>query len=268
MCSPNRQIILSFLTIILLISASLGSCVPATTSTPTPPSPTETFVQPECTDVPDEETLNRLVLSMEPVVEMRPGGTRQFSLGVVDCCYYFREVTACATWLVDPAEGASIDPNSGVLAIDAATPSGSVFTVSADVENGRRIVSTDVYVFTPQDNPLVGIWREEAQFACDTEEEGIPEQRIGELRFRADGSFSVTWMPFEVYHDYWGTYQYDLTQGTLALAVTEGNYVPDDVDGSGLFSFDEQGRLILLDMWLGSPHGSTGSANCGHRFTR
>lgn len=224
--------------------------------------------RPECTVVLDEDTLNRLVLSMEPTVQMRPGETRAFSLGVVECCAYFAPVEACAIWSVDPTEGASIDPDTGVLAVDATTPSGSVFTVSADVEKGRRVVFTEVHVFTPQDNPLVGTWKEEAQFACGTGEEAVPEERIGELGFRADSTFSVTWMPFEVYKDYWGSYAYDLAQGTLDLIVTGGNYVPDDVDGSSLFSFDEQGRLILRDMWLGRPRDGTGSANCGHRFTR
>ena len=222
----------------------------------------------ECPVVLDEDTLNRLALSMDQTVQMRPGETRTFSLGVVECCHYFEPVEACATWSVDPTEGVSIDPDAGVFTVDAATPSGSVFTVSAEVENGRSVVSIEVHIFTPQDNPLVGIWKEEAQFACDTGAEAVPEEIIRELRFHADGRFSVTWTPFEVYKDYWGTYAYDLEQGTLDLAVTGGNYIPDDVDSSGLFSFDNQGRLILRDMWLGRPHDGTGSANCGHRFIR
>lgn len=66
------------------------------------------------------------------------------SLGVVECCPYFAPVEACATWSVDPTKGASINPDTGVLTVDAETPSGSVFTVSADVENGRRVVSIDL----------------------------------------------------------------------------------------------------------------------------
>ncbi len=77
------------------------------------------------------------------------------------------------------------------------------------------------------------------------------------------------WAPFEVYVDYWGTYQYDEAQGTLELTVSNGNYIPDDLDGSGSVSFDEQGRLLLTDIWLGTPQLSTdtGLAHCGHRFT-
>jgi hypothetical protein len=211
--------------------------------------------------------LNHLALSMEQTVEMQPGESVTFALGVVECCYFFEPVEACATWSVNPIEGASIDPLTGVFTVDATTQSGSVFAVSADVENGRRVVSIEVHVFTPDTNPLVGIWREEAQFVCGTGEEIVPEQPIGELRFRADGTFGVTWIPFEIYVDYWGSYAYDSAQGILDLEITGGNYIPDDVDGSGLFSFDEQGRLTLSDMWLGSSHEETGTANCGHRFT-
>ena len=46
-------------------------------------------------------------------------------------------------------------------------------------------------------------------------------------------------MPFEIYHDYWGTYGYDLAQGTLDLSDAEGNYVPPDLDGSGSFRENE-----------------------------
>jgi len=215
----------------------------------------------------DEETLNRLELSMESTAQMQPGETRQFSLGTVECCYVFETVDACAVWSVEPASGASIHPASGELTIDPETPSGSMFSVRANVENGRRIITSDVYVFTPQSNPLVGTWHEDTQFACGTTAEIAPQEPIGELVFRADGSFAVTWMPFEIYHDYWGTYGYDLAQATLDLSDAEGNYVPPDLDGSGSFSIDDQGQLILSDLWLGSPRDGGGEPNCGHRFT-
>ncbi len=219
----------------------------------------------------DEDTLERLTLSMNPMdqtVEMLPGETRESSLGVIECCYILEPVEGCATWSVEPTQGASIDAQTAALAVDDGTPSGSVFTVSADVENGQRIVLIEVHVYTPEDNPLVGLWREEAQLVCGRGTEIIPEEPIGELRFGADGSFAATWMPFEISVDYRGMYAYDLTRGTLDLVVEGGSYVPDDVDGSGFFSVDEEGRLILRDMWLGSPWGGTGSANCGHRFVR
>ena len=216
----------------------------------------------------DEDTLNRLSLVMGNTVAMQPGETWEFSPGVVECCYVFEPVDACATWSASPTDGATIDRETGVFTVDPGTASGKVFTVTADVENGRRLVSAEVYVYTPEANPLFGIWREEAQFSCETDEEVVPEERIGELSFGANGKLSVTWHPFEVYKDYWGTYTFDLNQGTLDLAGAEGNYVPEDLDGSGSWFIDEDGRLVLRDMWLGAPRGGSGIVNCGHRFTR
>ena len=200
-----------------------------------------------------------------PTIEMPPGGVYTFTLGVVECCYVFEPVQAFA-WSVEPSQGASIDPDSGFFTVDEETPSGSVFTVSADVENGRRAVSMDMHISTPESNPLARLWREEAQLACDDGEEVVPQVLIQELRFRADGTFGVTWHPFEVYVDYSGAYTYNLENGTLDLVISSGNYIPDDVDGSGSFSVDEQGRLVLRDMWLGSPQTETGEIHCGHRF--
>jgi len=221
-----------------------------------------------CDTVLDEDTLNRLVLSLDESVAMQPGQERAFSLGVVACCTYLQPVEACATWSLEPAKGATIDKESGVLRLDGTTPSGSVYTVSADVEEGRRTVSVDVHVYTTEADRLVGTWKEVAQFACDSGAEEIPEQIIEELRFQADGGFSVTWAPIEVYKDYWGTCTYVTGESTIDLAVSGGNYVPDDLDGRGSFQLDEQGRLILSDVWLGHPQGVTGPARCGHRFSR
>ena len=203
---------------------------------------------------------------MGDTLAMQPGETWEFSPGVVECCYVFEPVDACATWSASPTDGATIDAETGVFTVDPGTASGKVFTVTADVEDGRRLVSIEVYVFTPEANPLARNWREEAQLACDTLEEVAPEEPIGELQFRADGTFSVTWMPFELYRDYWGSYRYDSEGGTLDFAIEGGNYVPEDVDGSGSFVIDEDGRLVLKDMWLGTWMGSTGGANCGHIF--
>ena len=257
---------------LLLTVALLGACAGDDASSPSPtmtmtmtPSPTP----PDCATPLDQETLERLTFSLatlEPTIQLQPGAVYTFSLGVVECCYVFEPVQVCAAWSVEPGTGASIDPESGLLSVDAETPSGSVFTVRADVESGRRVVSIDVHVFTPEANPLARLWREEAQLACADGAEVAPSSPIGELRFRADGTFGVTWHPFEMYVDYWGAYTYSLEDGALELVISGGNYVPDDVDGSGWFYVDEQGDLVLQDMWLGSPMDGVEEVNCGHRF--
>ena len=203
---------------------------------------------------------------------MQPGGTSDLVLGVFDyevCGIGFRcfvPVAASATWFLAPVEGADIDPSTGILTIDPGTPSGSLFTVSADVEGGRHVVEIQVHVYTPEANPLLGFWREQAQLACETGAEVVPTQPIQELMFLADGIFAVTWVPFESYKDYWGAYTFDLARGTLELTVTGGNTIPPDVDGTGRFALDASGTLLLTDMWLGSSGVESGPAHCGHRF--
>ncbi len=122
-----------------------------------------------------------------------------------------------------------------------------------------------------EDAALVGRWREEAQIACGTGADVpvAPSSRIGEIAFRADGSFSVTWMPFESYKDYWGTFEADNLAGRLSLFVQYGNYVPSELDTEGSYEVAPGGRLVLRDSWLGVPRASVGAVRqCGHVFSR
>ena len=217
------------------------------------------------------EFLNNLVMSgtmLSATLQMQPGETRTLSLGFIACCYIFEPVSVNTTWLVEPEDGATIDPSTGELAIDPGTSTGSVFTVHANVENGRRIISVEIHIYTPEAEPLIRIWSENAQLACDSDVEIAPIEPIRELIFRADGTFSVTWTPFEVYFDYWGNYTYDPVQETLSLSVGGGNYLPDDVDLSGTVEFDGAGRLLLMGMWLGTRSDSSAATVdvCGQRF--
>ena len=200
----------------------------------------------------DEATLDKLTLSLERSMALQPGRTHQFALYTFECCVFLEPVKARVSWSVEPKVGGHIDPQSGLFMVDKSTPNGSVFTVSANVENGRKILTTKVHIFTPEANPLVGRWREKAQTRCDVEEVTVPDLHIEELEFRADGTFSVTWVPFEIYKDYWGAYSYDLKQGTIKFVVEGGNYVPSDIDGNGTFEISQSGQLTLKNIWLGS----------------
>ncbi len=119
--------------------------------------------------------------------------------------------------------------------------------------------------------PLVGTWREETQIACGTGAEvPVPaNSRINELVLRADGTFSVTWMPFESYKDYWGRFQADIPEGRLSLFVDYGNHVPPNLDLEGSHEVAPGGHLVLRDLWLGASLRSAGAASaCGHAFSR
>lgn len=206
------------------------------------------------------------------VIALQPGAAVVMSLGVYDderCgvgIQCFLPVRIPAIWSVSPDDGARIDPATGELTIDADVPSGSEFTVSAEVEDGRHEVTAEVHVYTPEGNPLVGLWQEQAQLACGDGAEVVPDMPIEELVFAADGQFAVTWQPFESYVDYWGTYAFDLDTGTIELHVTSGNRVPPDIDGQGRFAIDDNGDLVLTDIWLGDPDGATDPPGCGHRL--
>jgi hypothetical protein len=246
---------------------------PAPPGTPTTSLDEEMLQSLSIHGFPPGETPSMVAVgSLGATIALQPGATIGLHLGQFnyEICgtgnRCFVPLPVAATWTVTPASGARIDRASGTLTIDAATPSGSVFTVSADIADGRRVVITEVYTFTPEANPLIGAWREEAQRACGTGEEVAPNLPIQELVFSADGTFAVTWLPFESYVDYWGTYTFDLSRGTLDLMVSGGNMIPADVDERGSFSVDASGHLILTDMWLGSPERESGAANCGHRF--
>lgn len=216
----------------------------------------------------DNATLSRLTLSLSNNIQLQPGQTYQFSLSVIECCYVPKPVNAQVTWSIEPSGGAHIDPQTGLLSVGRSTTNGSVFTVTADVENGRRNLSIKVYVYTPEANPLVGVWRERARLKCDSKRRLTPLTPIGELEFRADNTFSVTWTPFEVYRDYVGSYSYDLRTGRIKLVVAGGNYVPANIDGEGTFTIDVDRNLILKDVWLGSRSGEQRASICASVFSR
>jgi hypothetical protein len=189
-------------------------------------------------------------------------------------------VEADVTWSVKPEAGAEIDPTEGTLRIDKATLPGSIFIVTANVENGRWFVSTNVYVYTREANPLIGAWRETNHHACGDDEWVLSEWEtsnattrndwryvpMGELAFNADGTFKATWFPLEIFYDYSGTYTYDLDQGRLELNFSEERGVPKDLDASGSFSFDK-GNLVLEDLWLGNNWHKGEPAGCGYIFS-
>ena len=213
----------------------------------------------------DSDVLDGLTLGLfAPVVELQPGDLFDFDLLFVECCYTTEEVEACVEWSVD-VEHASIDSN-GELRVHDDAPPGTRFSVYADIEAGRRVLEREIFVYTPESAPLKGSWTEVAQLDCNDGSELSPEQPIAEFVVWAEGSFFVTWTPFELYVDYGGTYVY-LPPSTDFEAMTDGgNYLPVDFEGSGSAEIDGQGRLVLRDLWLGSPQGASNPPRCGHVF--
>jgi hypothetical protein len=201
-------------------------------------------------------------------LQVTPGSQRTLAAGTYECCYVFAPQDLDVIWTVSPVEGVTID-NAGLLTVGEDVPDGTVINVTANRDPAGQSAGVLVHVYAPDEHPLVGLWREEAHVACDTGDEAVPDEPIGELRFDADGTFSVTWHPFEVYRDYWGTYEANRETGKLVLKVESGNIpTPADFDGEGSFEFEEDGSLVLHDIWLGSAPGSDAAdPGCGHVFS-
>ena len=192
--------------------------------------------------------------------DLQSGESAQIVLAGPQClrCAGLLPVDAPTVWSLAPDEGASIDPESGLLSIGAATALGSTFTVTAEVEDGQYSVSAEIDVYSTAENPLVGAWIETST------------GNINQLLLTAGGEFAVTLNPFEHYQDYWGTYTYDLITGFIELTATGANQTSPDSQGTGTFVIDADGRLTLAGICLGRWDDETRSpaANCGHRFER
>lgn len=78
---------------------------------------------------------------------------------------------ASVTWSMEqPVKGISID-KTGKLTVDSDVPHGTTAMILADVEHGRRKLSGKVYVFHPDENPLIGTWHVDTRVACGESQE-------------------------------------------------------------------------------------------------
>lgn len=257
---------------------SSGGTGLTTTGEPTTTSPSSGSTDPTVTSVDssgdgsmclappvDEEIVNQLFITAPGLSSsVRAGEATDLRLVWIDNGFP-DEVDACVEWSIDPVDGVTIDAFTGVLDVDASVPDGTIVSVTADLEDGRRLITADLEVYIPLELDILGFWNELQQLPCDGGPAFTPEPTIPELVFYDTGEFTVTWTPFEVYIDYWGTYSYLEGTGALVLTVEGGNYVPDDIDGEGVAGVVD-GLLRLEDMWLGSAQEPVTPPACGHVF--
>ncbi len=223
----------------------------------------------------DSGKLERLVIGsaspigLGPEIELKPGDTFEFRVGTLGLGYSFESLPVEVVWSIAPrTKGISIDQKTGRLTVAASVNQAASFKVRASVEGGRRLLTKSVRVFLPQGTPWVGRWEERAQLTCVDGKEAVPEKRILDFILKDDRSFSVTWLPFEVYRDYWGTYEYDPKTGKISLHVKGGNYIPPDLKLEGLLTIVDGKKLVLKGLRLGRPRDSKDPVRCGHVFTR
>ncbi len=221
------------------------------------------------------KNLDRLKISSESSIELNPGGSYKFHLSILECCYFDRLVEAPVRYSIEPTAGATINQTTGEFLVDKSTPHGMIYTVKADVYGGKRIITAKAYVYTPEANPLVGLWKEDARLYCKSGQWTKPEHAINELIFKANGRYSVTWIPFEIYIDYVGAYSFDLKTGKMSMEIEGVNFVPPDFKGSGTFEMEGANTIVLKNIYLGTKgrgakESKAGDAlqACGHKFIR
>lgn len=211
----------------------------------------------QCRSPLSEATLRALTLSTGFLtLQVQPGQTVELIIYEKMCCNFVSPVNACAEWSISDDTYAHIDTQSGVLTIKTEERQrligGYFFIVTANIENGRKILSTPVYIYKPETNPFIGTWRETRRFSCKSGKAVSTTDPIVELVLRADGKMYATSIAFETYFDFWGKYIFDVQRGEFGFAIDDGNRIPDDVDGLGQFRLEADGKLILKKLSLGS----------------
>jgi len=220
----------------------------------------------------------RLVVGNGDTIALRPGTSAKLAVSCRICCWVDSSVEAAVAWSLQPAtSAASLDPRTGALTIAPSAPVGTKLTVAADLTGGgkKRRAEGHVLVIDPLPQPWAGLWTETSRLACASPgKAGGPDPTpadkaplIRDFMLGEDGTFTVTWFPFERYKDYWGTYIVDRKTGAVTFTVTGGNQVPGkEADLNGTLQVEPTGGLVLSDLYLGAPSGSTPPRACGHRF--
>jgi hypothetical protein len=182
------------------------------------------------------------LVRVTPLVDISPAGTAELPL------------KCTSGWSVSGPAKLSADRKSVSIAPDA--PVGAIVTigfrhVGQPVQTRFKVVAKDEIVLT-------GRWSQRSLEGCSAAEP------VRELELRPENGFSVTFLPFETYQDYWGSYAWDPDTGRLLLKVVGGNFVPGNLDLEGEAELKD-GRLRLKDIFLGSRDGAPRSG-CTYVF--
>lgn len=169
----------------------------------------------------------------------------------------------CVTEIAFSPEGiVQFDADALSVRVADDAPASALVTISGRL--GDQPLEAQIRVVRPEEAPLRGTWRQ-ADATCS---EGVTPTPVEELVFDASQRFSVTWIPFESYRDYWGTYRFDAADQSFGAEVEGDNQRPANLDLSGTASVAGD-ELRLEDVWLGDPSQMTAEASrCAYRFVR
>jgi hypothetical protein len=157
---------------------------------------------------PDEWAIQNAMIGPDSPIEVRAGSSyeAQAMYPVPDGPLF--PLKATVAWSIAPAvKGISIDAKSGRISVDADVPHGATTAVHATVGNERRKLTAKLYVFRPEENPLIGRWRVDIHVACG---EG-QEIKAGIVRPRA--LHGTDWK-FHVDQQFWVGKEMNIAAGT------------------------------------------------------
>jgi hypothetical protein len=177
---------------------------------------------------PDDWPMQNAMIGPDSPIEIRAGSfyQAQAMYPVPDGPLF--PLKANVTWSIESgAKGISIGANTGMINVEADVPHGTSATVLADIDNGRRKLSAKVYVFRPEENPLIGAWHVDTRVACGEAQE-IRSPAVSPLSLRGKD-----WK-FHVSQQFWvgkelniaagvrlaGTYELNVKAAKITLAPT------------------------------------------------
>jgi hypothetical protein len=211
-----------------------------------PPAPDTTCLQPgyHFAFVGMDTTVYRqgATVKLTPMVDRSPAGTDELPL------------KCTSRWAVTGP--ATLNPDRKSLTIAPDAPVGAIVLVR--FHHSGKPISTQFRVVAKDEIVLTGRYTQRSLEGCHAHEP------VRELEFRPENRFSVTFMPFETYQDYWGSYSFDPATKQIRLKVEGGNFVPPSLDLEGEAELVE-GRLTLKGIFLGSRDGSPQSG-CTYVF--
>jgi hypothetical protein len=227
-----------------LATGVLGGCLAAGPSSPPEPVAEDCHPEGHFAFLEPSTTVYRqgAAIGVRPMVDISPAGTAQLPPRCV------------GGWSVSGPARLSSDHSTLTIADEA--PPGSEIVVAfryreEPVVARLRVVAREAVVLT-------GTWSQKAIEGCGAREP------VRELVLAPDGRFSVTYMPFETYKDYWGSYTFEAATGIIRMAVEDGNLVPAGLDLEGRAELS-QGKLILRGLDLGGRQGAA-SGSCTYVF--
>lgn len=161
----------------------------------------------------------------------------------------------------------SSDPAVTVAAARGKIVIGRDATPGRDVEIagtlGARTVRTRFRIAPAEGPVLTGFWSQ-ASVDCGGP---IPRDPLRELRFNSDGHFAITFVPFEVRQDYWGSVEFDPAAGRIGFVVDRGNTVPAGLMLKGQARVEGDNRLFMDGVYFGGLDAAP-AAGCSYVFQK